>query len=122
MGIYSMKFPMVRGISKFITLFSICFLFLQLYSILFRAFCIVYLSMQESQLVAGRWGRVSIYRYGNPHQPHRLFTLMSVLLARRWCQCRGTLSALRGWLERWGGGGVLLFLQHLLHLRRSQVN
>lgn len=61
-----MKFPMVQGISKFITLFSICFLFLQLYSILFRAFCIVYLSMQESQLVAGRWGRVSIYRYGNP--------------------------------------------------------
>lgn len=61
-----MKFSMVQGISKFITQFSICFLFLQLYSILFRAFCIVYLSMQESQLVAGRWGRVSIYRYGNP--------------------------------------------------------
>lgn len=27
-----------------------------------------------------------------------------------------------GVARRVGGGGVLLFLQHLLHLRRSQVN
>lgn len=61
---------LVQGISKFITShFQFVFYFLQLFSILFRAFCIVYLSMQESQLVAGRWGRVAINRDGNPTAP-----------------------------------------------------
>lgn len=66
LSIDCLTYSLIEGISKFITLYSICFLVLQLFSILFRAFCIVYLSMQESQLVAGRWGRVSIYRHGNP--------------------------------------------------------